>query len=118
MLSESSICQANTDKMQLKTGFYYISTIATSPWGEHWVQRDTTEDKSMLPKAVNIQVDDPGVIEVRILLLLHTIDSLHKHLPNHTDATLVCLSGTSSRSATSRSSRSLRAPSTPMPTQP
>jgi len=50
--------------MQLKTGCYYISTIATSPWGERWVQRDTVEDKTMLPKPVNIQVDEAGAAEV------------------------------------------------------
>ncbi|KAH8753582.1 hypothetical protein F5883DRAFT_527129 [Diaporthe sp. PMI_573] len=49
--------------MQLKTGCYYISTIATSPWGERWVQRDTVEDKTMLPKPVNIQVDEAGAAE-------------------------------------------------------
>ncbi|POS70362.1 hypothetical protein DHEL01_v211244 [Diaporthe helianthi] len=49
--------------MQLKTGFYYISTIATSPWGERWVQRDTNEDKSMLPKPVNVQVDEAGAAQ-------------------------------------------------------
>lgn len=51
--------------MQLKTGLYFISTIATSPWGERWVQRDTDEDKSMLDKPVNIQVNEAGAAEVR-----------------------------------------------------
>lgn len=50
--------------MQLKTGFYYISTLATSPWGERWVQRDSSEDKTLNPKAVNVQVDEPGAAEV------------------------------------------------------
>lgn len=54
--------------MQLKTGFYFISTIVTSPWGERWVQRDTVEDKTMLPKPVNIQVDEAGAAEVRTYL--------------------------------------------------
>lgn len=54
--------------MQLKTGFYFISTIATSPWGERWVQRDTAEDKTMLPKPVNIQVDEAGAAEVHTYL--------------------------------------------------
>lgn len=52
------------DKMQLKTGFYYISTIVTSPWGERWVQRDSVENKSMLSKPVNIQVNETGAAEV------------------------------------------------------
>lgn len=55
--------------MQLKTGFYFISTIATSPWGERWVQRDTVEDKTMLPKPVNIQVNEAGAAEVPTYLL-------------------------------------------------
>lgn len=50
--------------MQLKTGFYFISTIVTSPWGERWVQRDSVEDKSFVPKPVNIQVDEAGAAEV------------------------------------------------------
>lgn len=50
--------------MQLKTGFYFISTIVTSPWGERWVQRDSVENKSMLPKPVNIQVGEAGAAEV------------------------------------------------------
>ncbi|KAG6358222.1 hypothetical protein INS49_014106 [Diaporthe citri] len=49
--------------MQLKTGFYFISTIVTSPWGEHWVQRDSVEDKSFVPKPVNVQVDEAGAAE-------------------------------------------------------
>ncbi|KAG8158060.1 hypothetical protein KVR01_011821 [Diaporthe batatas] len=49
--------------MQLKTGFYYISTIATSPWGERWVQRDTAENNSLLSKPVNIQVDEAGAAQ-------------------------------------------------------
>lgn len=50
--------------MQLKTGFYFISTIVTSPWGEHWVQRDSVEDKAFLPKPVKVQVDEAGAAEV------------------------------------------------------
>jgi hypothetical protein len=68
--------------MQLKTGCYYISTIATSPWGERWVQRDTVEDKTMLPKPVNIQVDEAGAAEVS--LLLRFPDQLHKQTHAHT----------------------------------
>ncbi|KAL1858031.1 hypothetical protein Daus18300_010143 [Diaporthe australafricana] len=44
--------------MQLKTGIYFISTIATSPWGERWVQRSTAEDKTLLPKPVSVQLEE------------------------------------------------------------
>ncbi|KAI3401460.1 hypothetical protein diail_10894 [Diaporthe ilicicola] len=43
--------------MQLKNGIYYISTVYTSPWGERWVQRNTTEDKSLMPKPVAVQLE-------------------------------------------------------------
>lgn len=70
--------------MQLKTGFYYISTIVTSPWGERWVQRDTVEDKSMLTKPVNVQVNEAGAAEVNTSYVarLQTPTSFHrKHKP-------------------------------------
>lgn len=54
--------------MKLTTGFYYVSTIATSPWGERWVQRDTVEDKTLLPKPVNVQVDEAGAGQVGDLI--------------------------------------------------
>lgn len=53
--------------MQLKTGLYFISTIATSPWGERWVQRNTMETKSFAPKPVAIQVNETGAAEVATL---------------------------------------------------
>lgn len=50
--------------MQLSTGVYFISTIATNPWGERWVQRNEVEDKTLLPKPVAIQVEEAGAAEV------------------------------------------------------
>ncbi|KAJ4391580.1 hypothetical protein N0V93_005199 [Gnomoniopsis smithogilvyi] len=41
--------------MQLTNGLYLISTIATNPWGERWVQRNLAEDRSLLPKPVSVQ---------------------------------------------------------------
>lgn len=41
--------------MQLTNGLYIISTIATSPWGERWVQRNQAEDRTVLPKRVAVQ---------------------------------------------------------------
>ncbi|KAJ0116729.1 hypothetical protein J7T55_009879 [Diaporthe amygdali] len=49
--------------MQLSTGVYFISTIATNPWGERWVQRNEVEDKTLLPKPVAIQVEEAGAAE-------------------------------------------------------
>ncbi|KAK2609529.1 hypothetical protein N8I77_003025 [Diaporthe amygdali] len=51
------------DNMQLSTGVYFISTIATNPWGERWVQRNEVEDKTLLPKPVAIQVEEAGAAE-------------------------------------------------------
>lgn len=99
--------------MQLKTGFYFISTIVTSPWGERWVQRDSVEDKSFVPKPVNIQVDEAGAAEVPSLPA-----KAHTHTSkSHADPE-TCRSGTSSSSATARSSSSRPAPSTPTPPRP
>lgn len=50
--------------MQLKTGFYFVSTIVTSPWGERWVQRNSVEDKVMTPKPVAVQVNETGAAQV------------------------------------------------------
>lgn len=41
--------------MQLTNGIYLISTIATNPWGERWVQRNTNEDRTLLPKPIAVQ---------------------------------------------------------------
>ncbi|KKY34890.1 hypothetical protein UCDDA912_g05126 [Diaporthe ampelina] len=49
--------------MQLKTGFYFVSTIVTSPWGERWVQRNSVEDKVMTPKPVAVQVNETGAAQ-------------------------------------------------------
>ncbi|CAN8097074.1 unnamed protein product [Discula destructiva] len=44
--------------MQLTNGLYLISTIATNPWGERWVQRNTAEDRTLIPKPVAVQPAD------------------------------------------------------------